>query len=118
MDDEEMIRNNVGSMLKHLGYDAEFAKDGAKALELYAKAKESDHPFDAIIMDLTVPGGMGGRETIQRLLQLDPQAKAIVFSGYADDPIMSNFKEFGFFGFIKKPYTIQDVSEALHKALN
>ncbi len=118
MDDEEMIRNNVGLMLNHLGYDADFAEDGDQALALYAQARGSKAPFDAVIMDLTVPGGMGGRETITRLLELDPQAKAIVFSGYADDPILSNFQEFGFLGFIKKPYSIGDVSEALYKVFH
>jgi PAS domain S-box-containing protein len=118
MDDEEMIRSNVGLMLKHLGYETEFAEDGAAALTLYTEAKVSRQPFDAIIMDLTIPGGMGGRETIQKLLEVDPQAKAIVFSGYADDPIMSNFREFGFQGFIKKPYNIKDVSEVLHRVLS
>lgn len=118
MDDEKMIRNNMGLMLKHLGYEVEFAEDGAEAIELYAKVKESLNPFDAVIMDLTIAGGMGGRETIQKLLEVDPQAKAIVFSGYADDPIMSNFKKFGFRGFIKKPYNIEEVSEVLHRVLN
>ena len=87
-------------------------------MTLYAEAKASLQPFDAIIMDLTIPGGMGGRETIQKLLEVDPQAKAIVFSGYADDPVMSNFQEFGFQGFIKKPYNIKDVSEVLHRVLS
>lgn len=118
MDDEELIRNNVGLMLNYLGYETEFAEDGSKALELYARAKAAAHPFDAVIMDLTVPGGMGGREAIQKLLEVDPQAKAIVFSGYADDPIMSNFRQFGFQGFIKKPYSIKDVSEVLHRVLS
>jgi two-component system cell cycle sensor histidine kinase/response regulator CckA len=118
MDDEEMIRNNVGLMLQHLGYEAEFAEDGSRALELYEKAMLAGRPFDAIIMDLTVPGGMGGREAIQKLLKVDPRAKAIVFSGYSDDPVMSNFEQFGFRGFLKKPYNIQDFSEVLHKVLS
>jgi PAS domain S-box-containing protein len=118
MDDEEMIRNSVGLMLNHLGYEAEFAEDGTRALEAYVRAQEAQSPFDAVIMDLTVPGGMGGKETITKLLELDPQAKAIVFSGYADDPIVSNFQEFGFRGFIKKPYSIGDLSEVLYKVLH
>lgn len=118
MDDEEMIRNNLGLMLNYLGYETEFAADGAQALALYSEARASQSPFDAVIMDLTVPGGMGGRETITKLLELDPQAKAIVFSGYADDPILSNFQDFGFSGFIKKPYSIGDVGGVLHKVLH
>lgn len=118
MDDEEQIRNNLGLILERLGYKAELAEDGAKALELYARAKDSGEPFDAVIVDLTVPGGMGGRETIQKLLQMDPKARALVFSGYADDPIVSNFQEYGFLGFIKKPYSIHEVSEVLHQVLN
>jgi DNA-binding NtrC family response regulator len=118
MDDEAMIRANMGEILGLLGYSADLAEDGAKALELYRNAKEAGEPYEVVITDLTIPGGMGGKETIQKLRELDPQVKAIVFSGYADDPIMSRHAEFGFKGFIKKPYTISDVSESLHRVLS
>ena len=118
MDDEAMIRANMGEILGLLGYSADLAEDGAKAIELYKHAKEAGEPYEVVITDLTIPGGMGGKETIQKLQELDPQVKAIVFSGYADDPIMSRHAEFGFKGFIKKPYTINDVSESLHRVLS
>ena len=80
---------------------------------LYREAKESGHAFDVVIMDLTIPGGMGGKETIKKLLAYDPAAAAIVSSGYSNDPIMSNYEAYGFKGVIKKPYRIEDLSDAL-----
>jgi PAS domain S-box-containing protein len=117
MDDEEAVREVVGNMLKFLGYKVEFARDGTEAIELYKKAKESEKPFDAVILDLTVPGGMGGREAIQKLLEIDPKVKAIVSSGYSNDPIMSDFKKYGFRGVVAKPYKVKELSEELHKVM-
>jgi two-component system cell cycle sensor histidine kinase/response regulator CckA len=117
MDDEELIREVAGEMLEILGYEVEFAKDGAEAIELYKKAKESAHPFDAIILDLTVPGGMGGKETVQELIEIDPEAKAIVSSGYSTDPVMADFKKYGFGAVVAKPYKIKELGEALHKVI-
>ena len=96
MDDDENIREVLCRMLGQLGYEADSASDGSQAIEKFVKAKESGRPFDAVILDLTVPGGMGGKETMERLLRIDPQVKAIVSSGYSDGPIMANFKEYGF----------------------
>jgi len=115
MDDEETIRNIVSEMLRDIGYEAVVAVDGAEAIELYMEARESENPFDVVIMDLTIPGGLGGKETIQKLLEIDPEVKAIVSSGYSSDPIMANFKKHGFSGFIAKPYEIKQLSETLHK---
>jgi len=117
MDDEEMIRDLVEAMLTQLGYEVTPAKDGAEAIESYAKARQSGAPFDAAIIDLTVPGGMGGKEAIRKLLELDPHVKAIVSSGYSEDPIMSDFQQYGFSGVIAKPYRIEDMSAILHKVL-
>jgi PAS domain S-box-containing protein len=117
MDDEESIREILGEMLSQLGYLAGFSKDGDEAISLYMRQKNTKSPFDAIIMDLTVPGGMGGRECIQKLRELDPGVKAIVSSGYSNDPVMANFRHFGFSGFVTKPYRLDELSEALHKAL-
>jgi len=104
-----------GRMLKHIGYDeVEFAKDGAEAIKLYKKARKSGNPFDAVIMDLTIPGGLGGKQTIKKLLEIDPEVKAIVSSGYTDDPIMSKFKKYGFSGVVSKPYTIEELGKVLH----
>ncbi len=117
MDDEEIIRKVAGEMIKVLGYEVEFAKDGAEAIELYKKAKESAQPFDAIIMDLTIPGGMGGKETIQELIEIDPETKAIVSSGYSNDPIMADYRKYGFCGVIAKPYKIKELGEILYKVI-
>ncbi len=116
MDDEEIVRDVASRILKHIGYEVEVAKDGAEAIALYKQAQESQFPFNVVILDLTVPGGMGGREAIEKLIELDPQAKAIVSSGYSSDPVMSNFREYGFSSVVSKPYKIEELREALHKA--
>jgi PAS domain S-box-containing protein len=117
MDDEEMVREVIGRMLDHLGYEADFASDGAQAIEEFARAKEAGRPFVAVILDLTIPGGMGGKETIKKLLEIDPQVKAIVSSGYSDDVIMADFKKYGFCAVIAKPYKISELSKTLHKVI-
>ena len=118
MDDEAIVRDVTGQILKHLGYDVEFAGDGFEAIELYRKAKESGRPFDLVIMDLTVPGGMGGKEAILRLIEIDPDVRAIVSSGYSDNLVMSDFRQYGFKGVVAKPYKIRQLALALHNALN
>ncbi len=117
MDDEEMIRDVAGEMLARLGYEVEFAAKGEEAVACYAAARQSERPFDAVIMDLTIPGGMGGREAIQKLREIDPGVKAIVSSGYSNDPIMARFREAGFRGVVSKPYTVTSLSEAVKKVL-
>lgn len=114
MDDEEIVREVGSEMLRHLGYEVELANNGEETLEKYKKAQGSSRPFDFVVLDLTIPGGMGGKETIQRLLAIDPQVKAIVSSGYSDDPVMSNFKHYGFKGVVPKPYKLDKVSEVIH----
>jgi len=118
MDDEDIIRDVTGQILRHLGYKVEFARDGAEAVKLYRKAQEGGEPFDVVIMDLTVPGGMGGKEALERLLEIDPQVKAIVSSGYSTDPIMAEFRRNGFQGCVAKPYKLQDLSQILQSVLN
>lgn len=113
MDDEENIRKVLDKILRRIGYQASFARDGSEAVEAYARAKESGRPFTAVICDLTIRGGMGGREAIRELLTLDPQIKAIVSSGYSDDPAMADFKKYGFSGVIAKPYKINELSHVL-----
>jgi nitrogen-specific signal transduction histidine kinase/CheY-like chemotaxis protein len=117
MDDEEVVREVVGDLLAILGYEVEFAKDGDEAIEIYKKAKASAQPFDAVIMDLTVPGGMGGKESIQRLLKIDPEIKAIVSSGYSNDPVMTDFMKYGFSGIVAKPFKIEKLNQVLHQVL-
>ena len=117
MDDEEIVREVAGEMLTRIGYEVEFAGDGAEAIELYKRAKETGQPFEAVILDLTVPGGMGGKEAIKRLLEIDPGVKAIVSSGYSNDAVMAEFREYGFKGVIAKPYKIEELSEVLHRVI-
>ena len=88
-----------------------------ETLEKFKQAKEADNPYDVVIMDLTIPGGMGGKETLVELRKIDPQVMAIVSSGYANDPIMANYKEYGFAGVVPKPYRIEELSVAVQKLL-
>jgi PAS domain S-box-containing protein len=118
MDDEEIIREVAGEMLSKIGYEVEYARDGAEAIEMYMRAKQNNTPFDAVIMDLTIPGGMGGKEAIERLKEIDPQVKAIVSSGYSNDPVMSEFRRYGFSGFVAKPYRIEDLNKTMHEVIN
>ena len=117
MDDEDCIIVVAGKMLKAVGYDVEFAKTGEQAIELYRNAKGHGKPFDAVILDLTIAGGMGGKEVIQLLQEEDPNVKAIVSSGYSNDPIMSSYKDYGFNGVVSKPYNLTKLSNAVHNVL-
>jgi two-component system cell cycle sensor histidine kinase/response regulator CckA len=113
MDDEEMVRNVVGEMLKMVGHEVECAKDGEEAIALFLKAMDSANPFSWVIVDLNVPNGMGGKETVERLRKIDSRVRAVVSSGYPDDPIMTNFREYGFHAVIPKPFRVSDLSNAL-----
>jgi PAS domain S-box-containing protein len=117
MEDDETIRDVTGEMLGHFGYDVAFAQNGTEAIDLYTREKEAGTPFDVIIMDLTIPGGMGGKETISKILEIDPQAKAIVASGYTNDPIMAEFTQYGFRNRIVKPYKAGELHEILHSVI-
>jgi CheY-like chemotaxis protein len=117
VDDEESVRRSAGKILNRLGYELEFAEDGAEGIRLYEKAIECKQPFDIVIMDLTIPGGMGGKEASKRLKEIDPGAKVIVSSGYSEGRVLSNFKDYGFCGRVTKPYGIHDLAEVIHKAL-
>ncbi len=117
MDDETDIRNLVGDVLTHFGHTVAFASDGAAAIELYRSAMNSGQPFDVVIMDLTIPGGVGGKEAIKELLEMDPEVRAIVSSGYSNDPIMADFKSYGFTGVVAKPYEIRELVETLNRVI-
>ncbi len=113
MDDDDSIRGLAGEMLALLGYEPVLTRDGREAIEAYHEARKSGRPFDAVVMDLTVPGGMGGKEAIERLREIDPAVKAIVSSGYSNDPVMAEYKSFGFVEVLSKPYTAKEFSQAL-----
>jgi two-component system, cell cycle sensor histidine kinase and response regulator CckA len=115
MDDEEMVRKVLSGMLSLLGYQVDFACNGSQALEKFIQAKESGRPFDLVILDLTVPGAMGGKDAIQELLKVDPKVKAIVSSGYSEDPVMADFQKYGFSGVIAKPFRVSELGRILHE---
>ncbi|MBI5849409.1 MAG: PAS domain S-box protein [Nitrospirae bacterium] len=113
MDDEEIVRVVVERLLLQCGFEAELTKDGVEMLRLYRKAKEAGRPFEAVILDLVIQNGMGGREAMKNLLQYDPAARVIVSSGYSNDPIMANFRDYGFSGFLPKPYKLDELRRAM-----
>jgi PAS domain S-box-containing protein len=117
MDDEESIRLLVREMLRHLGYEVQCVAEGKEALERYQEAYHSHQPFNAVILDLTVPGGLGGKDTIEQLRQFDPQVKAIVSSGYSNDPVLSRYSTFGFHGVVAKPFRLAELSQVLHQII-
>jgi PAS domain S-box-containing protein len=117
MDDEGIIRKSTGKALMRMGYEVECAKDGTEAIEIYTRAREENRAFDLVIMDLTIPGGMGGREAIAKLIETDPEVRAVVSSGYSNDPIMSEYEDYGFRGVVSKPYTIEDLAQTLYKVI-
>ncbi len=117
MDDEEPIRDVTGELLSMLGYEVDTTKDGKEAVERYRSAADSQRPYDAVILDLTVPGGMGGREAVHNLAEIDPDVVAIVSSGYSNDPIMADYRKFGFSGVIPKPYDAETLGRILKAVL-
>ncbi len=117
MDDEEMVRNTTGQMLHRLGYKVEFSKDGDEAVAYYRESMKSEKPFDTVILDLTVRGGMGGKEAIQKLIEIDPDVIGIVSSGHSEDPVMNDFGKYGFFSAIAKPYSMPELSVILDKVI-
>ena len=113
MDDEDMIREAMITVLKSMGCKVEYARDGREAIDLYLKAKEAGRPHDLVIMDLTIPGGMGGKEAIAELLAINPDVRAIVSSGYSDDPVMADYRKYGFCGVLKKPFKVEQLKATL-----
>jgi CheY-like chemotaxis protein len=117
MDDEQIILDVTQEVLKFLKYDVVFAGDGLAAIDLYKKEKTSGVPFDIVILDLSVPSGMGGKETIEHLMKFDPAIKAIISSGYTNDPVVENFSQYGFSGRLTKPYKITDLKNLLEQLM-
>ena len=117
MDDDDIVRTTTSEMLKRIGYEVVGSAEGNEALEKYITARNSGDPFDAVILDLTIPGGMGGEDTILKLREFDPGVKAIVSSGYSSDSIMANYLQYGFSGVLTKPYQTKDLSRVLQKVI-
>jgi DNA-binding NtrC family response regulator len=115
MDEEEGARRFSKQILSQLGYEPELANNGAETIELYKESMDSGQPFDLVILNLTVKAGMGGKDTVKKLQELYPQVKAIVSSGYSDDPVMTNFTVYGFTGILPKPNTKKELIEMLKK---
>ena len=118
MDDDELIRELLCKMLKRLGYSPESVCNGNEAIDTYHSAIDSGKNFDIVILDLTIPGGMGGKETLTELLKIDPDVKAIMSSGYAGSSILSEYEEYGFKGLAEKPYTMAKLSQVVYNVLN
>ena len=117
MDDEKMVRDIAGAMLMQLGHTVKFSVNGEEALQMYRQAAEKNKPFDLVLMDLTIPGGMGGRETLEELRRLDPDVRAVVSSGYSSHRIMSDYKVYGFHGVVVKPYRMGELARVLKEVL-
>ncbi|MBK5277070.1 MAG: PAS domain S-box protein [Desulfuromonadales bacterium] len=113
MDDEEMIRTLMEKMLSDLGYEVTTCSDGEEAAALYKEFRDAGKTFSLVILDLSIPNGVGGIETAQRILGLDPQARLIASSGYSNDPVIVGFREFGFCGSIAKPFSINELDDAI-----
>jgi CheY-like chemotaxis protein len=117
MDDEQIILDVTLEVLRFLGYDVMFAKDGEAAYNLYVQEKAAGSPFDLVILDLSVPEGIGGRETVEKLRSFDPRVKAVVSSGHTNDPAVQDFARFGFAGKLSKPYKINDMKQLLESLI-
>ena len=113
MDGDDSVREVCGEICQRLGYAVELAEDGSHAIELYQKAWETGHPFDGMVIDLTIPGGIGGKDTIKILRKINPNVKIIVASGYTHDPVIAGVNNNGFSSVIAKPYKIEELREAL-----
>ena len=117
MDDEQIILDVTQEVLQFLGYEVMFARDGEEAIALYTREKAAGAPFDVVILDLSVPDGMGGREAVGKLREIDPDVKAVVSSGYTNDPCVQDYAGFGFAGKLAKPYKINDMKVLLEQLI-
>jgi CheY-like chemotaxis protein len=113
MEDEEMIRDLGEAILSSNGYEVEFAVNGDEAIQLHKKALAAGNPYDVLMLDLTIVGGMGGKEAIAKMIEADPDVNAIVCSGYSDDPVMADYKRYGFNGVLPKPFKIEELLRVL-----
>ncbi len=117
MDDEQLVRRSLVTLLEDLGYCVRSAGDGAEAVDLYKDALHSEQPFDVVVFDLTVRGGMGGIDALNAIRKMDPDVKALVSSGYTDAAAIADYRRFGFSGVMPKPYTADALVAAMRQAL-
>jgi signal transduction histidine kinase/ActR/RegA family two-component response regulator len=117
LEDDQMMLDCTRMLGQRIGYEAAGAKNGEEAVQMYLEAYQQEKPFDLVILDLTIKGGMGGKETVSILRKIDPSMKAVISSGYSQDPVMSQFVEYGFDGALAKPYNMQQLEEILHRVL-
>jgi CheY-like chemotaxis protein len=117
VDDEETVRTSTGATLTRLGYSVVLAENGSKAIEIFCQSADEGRPFDVVILDLTVHGGSGGKETVSSLKRINPEVRAVVSSGYANDAVMTDYAEFGFSGKLAKPYTMEDLGLVMKAVL-
>ena len=118
LDDEEIVREVIGEILQALDCKVTYAVDGAVAVTAYREARQKGMPFAVVITDLTIPGGMGGLEATREILKIDPDARIIVSSGYATDPIMTDFTRYGYKGRVEKPYRLEILQKVVEQVLN
>ena len=118
MDDDAMVRDVLCASLTGLGYSVDTAKDGESALALYQHARTHGAPYDIVVLDLTVPNGLGGKETLERLRQIEPTVKAIICSGYSNDEVVAHYAQYGFHGVIQKPFTLSELSRVIRYVLD
>jgi len=118
LEDEKIVSDVLGKMIERMGCSAAFSAEGSDAVRIYREAFNSESCFDLVITDLTIPGGMGGQEAAQEILKIDPQARLIVSSGYATDPVMANYSDYGFKGIVVKPYHFRDLQAVVEKVLS
>ena len=117
MDDEEIVREVLCEILVHLGFEVAAVENGEDALAMYQKSMENRERYDLVIMDLTIPGGMGGKEAVKHVRKMDSSARVIASSGYSNDPIMAKYEDYGFSGVVSKPYRIEELVDVLHNVL-
>jgi CheY-like chemotaxis protein len=117
MDDEEVVRKVAKDMIESLGHEVECTADGETAIVMFRHARESGIPFDVVILDLTVKGGMGGEIAVRKLAEIDPDVFAVVSSGYADNPVVADFQAYGFSAFLNKPYKIDALRDCINKSI-
>ncbi len=117
VDDDKVFTLLMSRMLSDLGYSVHTANEGERAIDLYMKARASFSPYDVVVLDLHFPNGMGGEETIKRLLSIDPNVRAIISSGLLNNVVMKNFRTYGFIGVLPKPYDINELDDTLRRLI-